>query len=328
MNESALRELYAKQGRCAEWIDLTVSSVAALAQWLFEQRSSPEQATVDLVRRYLRRLIDTGQNQPETLVALARYFEWIGRNDVYLYFTSLLGGEGVIESIRQRLSSLTDRETGDVLLGSFSLPPLGTDPAEIPAFTASLMERLEANLSEQTVRRALCGNHHAIPASAFEAEQRLYQEAPSLDVYLRERHERQVATLQKHCDAKTVWFEQIITQRVVDLVAKNPEMLSAVRRGNTLYVTKIPYDPDAYLATDDSRYRRYYACHCPFVREAILRGEPVVSANWCYCSGGFAKYPYEVILGRALRVTLLESVLKGDSVCRFAIHLCDCPQEP
>ena len=115
--------------------------------------------------------------------------------------------------------------------------------------------------------------------------------------------------------------EQIITQRVVDLVAKNPEILSAVRRGDTLYVTKIPYDPDAYLATNDSRYRRYYACHCPFVREAILRGETDISANWCYCSGGFVKYPYEVILGKELKVDLLQSVLKGDSVCRFAIHL-------
>ena len=55
--------------------------------------------------------------------------------------------------------------------------------------------------------------------------------------------------------------------------------------------------------------------------EAILRGEPNISSNWCYCSGGFVKYPYEAILGRELRVDLLQSALKGDPVCRFAIHL-------
>ena len=86
---------------------------------------------------------------------------------------------------------------------------------------------------------------------------------------------------------------------------------------------RIPYDPARYLAETDETMRRYYACHCPFVREAILRGEIDISANWCYCSGGFVKYPYEVILGRELRVDLLQSVLKGDSICRFAIHLDD-----
>lgn len=323
MNESILRAFCKERGLSNEQAEQAVASVAALEQWLRERHSSLERATVDLIRPYLRGLIEAGQNHPETLLALERYFFLTGRNDIYIYFTSLLGGEGVVESIRKRLADRADAKTGDSVFGSLVRPPLGSEPADFPEFTRRLMERLEASLPEQTVRCVLAGNHHGIPASAFEEEARLYRQASSLDAYLLARHGRQVATLQRHCDTKTVWFEQDVTQRVVDYVADNPEILSAVRKGDVLYTTKVPYDPDRYLETDDPVLKRYHACHCPFVREAILRGEPAISPNWCYCSGGFVKYPYEVILGRELRVTLLESVLKGDFVCRFAIDLRD-----
>jgi len=321
MNESILREHYAKRGFSSDSADRAVGSVAALEQWLNELPSSLELAGVDPVRQYVRHLMRNGQNDLETLLSLARYFYLTGRNDIYIYFTSLLGGDGVFESIRKRLSDLVDCETSACLLGSLVHPPLGSEPADFPEFTKSLMDRLEAGLPDETMRRVLSGNHHEIPASAFEKEAQFYRQASSIDEYLAGYHRRQVAELQQHCDTNTVWYEQNITQRVVDFVAANPEIQSAVREGDTLYTTKIPYDPDRYLAQSDPVLKRYYACHCPFVREAILRGEPVVSSNWCYCSGGFVKYPFEVLLGRELRVTLLESVLKGDPVCRFAIHL-------
>ena len=167
----------------------------------------------------------------------------------------------------------------------------------------------------------LAGNNHGIPAEAFDEEKALFAASESMDAFLKAQHKKQVADLQRHCDTNTVWYEQTITQEVVDFVAANQEIQSAVREGDVLYTTKIPYDPARYLAETDPVKKRYYACHCPFVREAILAGSPEVSENWCYCSGGFVKYPYEVILGRPLRVKLLQSVLRGDPVCRFAIDL-------
>jgi hypothetical protein len=83
---------------------------------------------------------------------------------------------------------------------------------------------------------------------------------------------------------------------------------------------KIPYEANSYLKAEDDMFKRYFACHCPFARESILEGKEV-SANWCYCSAGFAKFPFEQILGRELTVKLLESPLKGDMVCRFEIDI-------
>jgi hypothetical protein len=321
MNEQILRDHYEKRGFSAANADGAVDAVHALEAWLSVREKTLETAQTDDIRTFIRMLIDEKRNSADTLLALARYFYLTGRNAVYVYFTSLLGGEGVVESIRCRLADLEGGKSAEALVGTLPRPPLGSDPVEYPAFTRSLMERLETNLPKETVCRVLAGNHHQIPASAFEAEKEYYRKAGSMDEYLADHHKRQVAELQRYCDTNTVWYEQVITQEVVDFVAANPEIQSAVRDGDTLYATKIPYDPARYLAETDPVLKRYYACHCPFVREAIRRGETDVSENWCYCSGGFTKYPYDVILGRDLRVDLLQSALKGDPVCRFAIHL-------
>ena len=323
MNRQMLRDHYEKRGFPAQQADEAVAAVETLEHWLSISAGSLESVQVPQMRDYMRLLIEQEQNTLETLLALARYFYLMGRNDIYVYFTSLLGGIGVVESIRDKLGTLESPETAQEIIDSLAKPPLGADPLEYPAFTRALMEWLEARLPTETVRCALAGNHHQIPAEAFEEEKKLYLSSVSMDDFLRAQHKDQVATLQKHCDTNTVWFEQLITQEVVDFVANNQEIQSAVREGNTLFTTKIPYDPARYLAETDETMRRYYACHCPFVREAILHGEMNISANWCYCSGGFVKYPYEVILGKELQVDLLQSVLKGDSVCRFAIHLDD-----
>lgn len=321
MNEQVLRDYYKKRGFSAGLTDEAVAAVCALEDWLHARAETLESAGVPQIRAQIRSMMDSGGVTLETLLAQGRYFYLTSRNDIYVYYTSLLGAVGVVESISDRLALLESAEVAEELIGTLPKPPPGSEPADYPAFTRALMERLEQNLPESSVRRALAGNHHQIPAEEFEDERKLYLLSGSMEEYLCAAHKKQVATLQRHADTGTVWFEQIITQDVVDFVAANQEIQSAVKIGDTLYTTKIPYDPARYLAETDETMRRYYACHCPFAREAILRGEPEISGNWCYCSGGFVKYPYEVILGRELRVELLQSVLMGDPVCRFAIHL-------
>ncbi|MEA4914919.1 MAG: hypothetical protein VB061_10145 [Christensenella sp.] len=321
MNEQILRDHYAKRGFSIQEADEAVASVRELQAWLEARQQSLEHATRDQIRAYIKVLINDQRNTLGTLLALARYFYLTGQTDLYVYFTSLLGGLGVIDSIRDRLGTLIQPSEAQALIDAVAHPPLGADPVDFPAFTRALMERLEQNLPRETVLSALAGNHHQIPAEAFEEDIALYRSSGSIDAFLRAMYTRQLETLQRHCDTGTVWFEQIITQEVVDYVAQHQEILSAVRDGDTLYHTKIPYDPARYLAASDPTEKRYYACHCPFVREAILKGESDISSDWCYCSAGFAKYPYEVVLGRELRVELLQSALRGDPVCRFAIHL-------
>ncbi len=325
MNETILRGHYRSRGFQQAEADRAVDDVRALETWLAERDLSLARASVDEIRSYIRLLIADGRNTLPCLLALARYFYLIDRKDVYLFFTSLLGGLGVIESIRDRVSETAGKEAADGIFESLERPPLGSEPADFPEFTSRLMARLEARLPESTVRQALAGNNHGIPESAFDEEKQHYAAAACLDEYLADRHRRKVEELRGHAETKTVWYEQIITPEVVDYVASNQEILSAVRKDDTLFITKIPYDPAKYLAETDPVRKRYYACHCPFVREAILSGKPVLSPSWCYCSAGYAKFPFEVVLGRKLQVKLLACALAGDPVCRFAVSLKDDP---
>ena len=118
-----------------------------------------------------------------------------------------------------------------------------------------------------------------------------------------------------------MFFNQRITDEVVAYVRGNPEIAAGVRQGDVLYVTKIPYMAHEYLAEPDEEKKRYYYCHCPWARESLVGGATPVSATFCQCSAGYHKKPWEVIFGQTLRADVLESVLKGDLRCRFAIHL-------
>jgi hypothetical protein len=75
-----------------------------------------------------------------------------------------------------------------------------------------------------------------------------------------------------------------------------------------------------YLHEKDPKKKRYYYCHCPWVREAILSGVKI-SPNFCYCSAGFEKRPWDVIFDQPVKADVIESVLRGDLVCKFAIHI-------
>jgi len=81
-----------------------------------------------------------------------------------------------------------------------------------------------------------------------------------------------------------------------------------------------PWNREAYDKATDPVEKRYHACFCSMVREAILTREPV-SPSFCNCSSGWFVQMWEAILDRRLRIDLVESVLQGDDRCLFAVHL-------
>jgi len=66
--------------------------------------------------------------------------------------------------------------------------------------------------------------------------------------------------------------------------------------------------------------KRQYYCHCPIVRDVIKVSE-TISPTYCYCGAGYYKGIWEEILQEPIEVEVLESVLKGDEVCKIAIYL-------
>lgn len=324
MKEKLLRDLYKSREYDSNSTDEAVGYVKEMETWLTESGSSIDNPSLATVKDYLVNLVLARKNTPSRLLALARYYYVINKHDIYIYFTKLFGGYGVIDNIKKRLEWNTDSELLDLVFDGLKEPVLGSPPEEFPEFTSDFMKRLKKFLSPAKYRLVLAGNNHSIPEESMQSEKALYEQSASLDEYLKERHERNVADIQKYCDEGKIWFEQEITQDVVNFIKANQEILSAVREGNKLYVTKIPYDGVNYLATDDPILKTYYACHCPFARERILdETKNNVDADWCYCSAGFAKFPFEILFCEELEVEMLQSALNGDPICRFAITLPD-----
>lgn len=321
MLEGDFRELCEERGLDAEGTDAAVGSVRAFEEFLAGRGRSLEEMTVDDVRDHLSDLIDRGLNTMERLVALARYTNMIRRNEAYVYFTSVLGGRTVLPSISERLAELAGEEARDKIFKGIETPPLGSPPDEFPKVTLKLVERLERELGSELCNDVLAGNHHRIPVENFEKHKVWLEEEGSIEGYLKRLHDNSVAELEEYAREGKIWYEQEITPAVVEFVRGNQEILSGVREGDWIYFTKIPYAPKDYIEATDPVMRRYYGCHCPLAREAILMGETDIPLTWCYCSGGYGKLKYDVVFGEPTEVEVLESTLAGDDRCRFRVKI-------
>lgn len=321
MNRKLFIKLYEKRGIDNETTEQAINVILELEKYLESKSLTFENTKIKDIKTYIALTLEKHEIDLDSFLAMARYFYVIKNNDVYIYFTKVLGGIGVIDNIKARIIKYAGQETLDIVFKDLKEPPLGTPMEEIPRFTRELMKRIEITTEPAIYKKFLAGNNHGIPKEAMAKEKLIYEESESLDEYLIGRHLRNVAELQAHCNSNTVWYEQKISQQVVDFVKSNQEILSAVKKDNKLYITKIPFDADNYLNENDPIKKRYYACHCSFARESILSRDKEISANWCYCSAGFAKFPFEVILERELDIKILKSPLKGDMICRFEIDL-------
>lgn len=321
MNILILRELYEARGYDKEATDKAIKTVLDLEIHLKDNDLTLETANTDNIKEYVELLICKQKNTVENFVAIARYYYLLKKHDIYIYFTKILGGLGVIDNIKSRAKKYLDTNAYNKIFNDLYEPPLGATANIIPLFTKELMHRIQNTVQPEVYEKILAGNNHGIPEAAMQKEKSFYKKSQSLDDYLAGRHKRKVDELQQHCDSDTIWFEQHITQEVVDFVQGNQEILSAVKKHDKLYVTKIPYDTVNYLNAKDQKTKCYYGCHCPFAREAILDETTNIPSDWCYCSAGFAKFPFEIVLGRELDVKVIASCLKGDDVCRFEISL-------
>lgn len=321
MDESSFRELYEKRGLSESEADAGVAAICDYERYLAHHGRTFEDSDVDIVKSYLESLLGSGHNSKERLIALARYSHLSGKSDVYIYFTSILGIDDIVENLSDRVALVAGDETKERVFANVRVPPAGSPPERIPPMTKEIVASLQRELSEADVHTTLTGNMHGIPTAAFEEERIAYEAAESVDHYLSDYHDRMVRTLEQHAKDGTPWFEQEITPEVVSFVRDNPEVLGGVREGHKIYLTKIPYDPVGWLRESDPLRKRYLACHCPLARASLQKDGDEVPPVWCDCSAGYAKLRFDVIYAQEVEAEVLQNVLEGSDRCRFAVTI-------
>jgi hypothetical protein len=196
MQEKMFRDYCKKRNLGDDAIEKAVGHVREFEEHLGDEGVALDSARVEDVKKYMVKLIMEKRNTEDRLLALARYSYAAKMNDIFIYFASILGGRTVLPSISERLAAIAGEEARGRVFDGVEPPPLGSPPEDYPPVTRRLMERLEAELSPETCRMVLAGNHHRVPVEGFEGRKRLFEESETVDDFLVKDHERAVAELE------------------------------------------------------------------------------------------------------------------------------------
>ncbi len=324
--ELEFRERCKLRGLEGDGIEKAVDAVAAMEASLMageksNRRESLANASLAAIEDYIETHVAGSAAVDQDLISFARYFAVVGADAIAIRLLAYLLPIGVLPAMATRLESMEGGVTAERILPGVSFPKPGDKPERYPESTAAFVTALKAELGEDRARRVLAWNVHGIPASAFAEERELFLKAAGIDEWLAGFHARQVSVLEKHAADGTLWFEQKITPAVVEFIRNSPEILGGVRVGDTIYATKIPYDPDGYLHEKDPLAKRRLACHCPLAASSIREGGAGVPSLWCYCSAGYEKFMFDIVFGAETEAKVLQSALDGSMICRFAVKI-------
>jgi hypothetical protein len=180
-------------------------------------------------------------------------------------------------------------------------------------WTRGAMERLDWLVEEGDRRAIMTGCACQYPMDALQEMRKAYQETGDISLV----HDM----LQGQFES----FLRDALQLDDGLVAAILERgwgSAGVKRGSTIIATKIPKSGFLleYMRETDLARKRALYCHCPRIREALL-SSVAICPTYCYCGAGFYKGIWEEILQQPVEVELLETVLQGDEVCKFAVYL-------
>ncbi len=184
---------------------------------------------------------------------------------------------------------------------------------EVIAWSRQAMERLDSLVDEQKAREVMLGCACQYPKADLQEMRKEYEATGDVDRVHRMLQERFEAFLRNTL--------QLSDEMVEDVVGRGWGA-AGIREGNRIIATKIPKSGYLveYLQEPDPEKKRQIYCHCPRIRDVLKTAERI-SPTYCYCGAGFYKGIWEEILQQPVEVELLESVLKGDEVCKIAIHL-------
>jgi len=325
MQELPFREYLHSRGFSEGEIDSQITFIEVLETDI--KKIAPYWTLEDLnhasVQAIVNNLIDRGENTLHNLQTLVRYAKVINNDELFVSIFQMLDGCEAMDRLYDKIADYAGEDLRDVLFEEMPLPPLGLSLREKSLYTYRILHRMESIFEESTCREILKDSLRDLPEALFSHDKIDFYEKcqGDIDQFLILKGQQFLKTLKTYQEQKELFFGQEITDDVIIFVQNNPEIGQGIHEDNLIYETKIPFRTQAFIEEADPNMKRYYYCHCPWARESLRKKTFVVSSTFCQCSAGFHKRRYEVIFNQPLRADVINSVLKGDMVCRFAIHL-------
>ena len=218
---------------------------------------------------------------------------WLGKLSVML--EKLRGGE-FSDSVMKSARNQTD-----------------TSPEERTiSWTAKAAEKLSAELTEKELHEVFTGCSCHYPPGRL---------APIRDAFLENRSFPEALALLRDQFIATLRDGMMLDDEVIQGLLDRGMGPAGVLEENRIVATKIPKSRNlrAWLAEDDPDRKRELYCHCPRINRALELGVEI-PVEYCLCGAGFYRNIWETITGEPVRVEVMESVQKGDDVCRIAVY--------
>lgn len=302
-------------------IEASLAILGDFEKFLEKKGKKAESATRQDFYDYSEDLIRTDKNTLDNYISILRYGYFKKLSELIIAGMQVLDGREVIENFSNRLISEFSKELRDGVFAGTEIPPLGISQEEKPKYMQKLVTRLEENIGTQKCAQFLNQGLRDRYEEARKPDREKFLKSRNLDQFLKEQHRDFVAELEAHLKEGTLFFTQEITREAVEHVRNDPHIETGVRQGDKIIVKKIPHMAKEYLAEKDEQKKRYYYCHCPWVKEAFKESESPISPVFCNCSAGFYRAYWEIVFDEPVRVDVVESLLKGDSICKFAVYI-------
>ncbi|MBN2260442.1 MAG: hypothetical protein JW702_07845 [Clostridiales bacterium] len=180
---------------------------------------------------------------------------------------------------------------------------------DVLAQTKELLLRMKETLSDDTIHDILTSSACFYPRLELIELNKIYKENKNL---------KQVHQLLQNKFEKNIVTYKSLTNDELQFIKNNNWGIAGELKDDYIIATKIPSNFQAYFTASSPEEKKSLYCHCPRMKEYLLRGENA-PYEYCLCGGGYYRDIWKSITGNDIKVEILQSVLKGDSLCQFKI---------
>ncbi|HUW89915.1 MAG TPA: hypothetical protein VMV43_05280 [Candidatus Nanopelagicaceae bacterium] len=270
---------------------------------------------------YTEYLVSINQDSVlDFLRAILSYANYSKKYDFITETIDIVESYNAMDTLFSRIAEIHGEQMRNEIFRGLVIPPLGVHPEKKPNFTKNIMKRLEDNLGKEDTIALLSPCLHGRPPDDIEGDKKILAEL-GIDGFLLKKHHDLIERLEKHRDEGTLEFAQIVDDEVIEFV-RNNQMLVGIRKGNTIYTSKVPYQTKKFLTAKDKKMEKFYLCYCPWIRGALKEGtDNEILKNFCHCSAGWYKLYWDQIFEQSIIVDPIKTGLYGDLECSFAVHI-------
>lgn len=320
MNEKKFKDLLLTWKMDEKAISKNIEYVKKYEEFL--SGKDVDKATITDFNNYISQLMKLDDSEiKEHLYAIYRYYFSVNNKEFIIACGETMDGNDVFHNLYDEVEKELGKEMREKIFAGVELPKPGVDQKTKVEITKVVMDRMDELVEPEKRNEIMSSGLHRLGEAGLKRMREVFLEADDIDDFLDKRQEALIERLEGYRDRDELWFTQPINDDVVEYVRKNPTIEYGVREGDKVITTKIPYQTIKWLNEKDPLKKKYHYCHCFWVRESLKKEDSLISSSFCYCSAGFYKQQWDAILDQPVKVDMVESVLKGDPVCKFAIHL-------